>query len=111
MRKEHFDWPGLGRIPPHPGVSGLGDLAELFLTSTGDGPVDPVAQSMGGVVAMLVALARPKLMRRVVWTPTAAGMISSFSPEDWCSEYAEEFPAAAPWILTERPTCPGGSRR
>lgn len=66
---------------------------------------------MGGVVAMLVALARPKLMRRVVWTPTAAGIISSFSPEDWCSEYAEEFPGAAPWILTERPTCPGDSRR
>ena len=70
----------------------------------GAGPVDLVAQSMGGVVAMMVALARPERVRRIVLTATSAGIdITPFAPEDWRPEYAQEFPGAAPWILTERP--------
>lgn len=103
-QKMFFDWPGLGRIPPRAGVESLADLAELVLGCAGDGPVDLVAQSMGGVVAMLAALARPALVRRVVLTATSAGIdITPFGPEDWRPEYAQEYPGAAPWILTERP--------
>jgi pimeloyl-ACP methyl ester carboxylesterase len=102
--KTFFDWPGLGRIPARADVGSLDDLAGLVLDRAGDGPVDLVAQSMGGVVAMLVALARPTLVRRVVLTATSAGIdISPFGPEDWRPEYAQEYPGAASWILTERP--------
>jgi pimeloyl-ACP methyl ester carboxylesterase len=102
--KVFFDWPGLGRIPPRPDVAGLADLARLVLERVGDSPVDLVAESMGGVVAMLVALARPEHMRRVVLTATSGGIdITPFAPEDWRPEYGQEFPGAAPWILTERP--------
>ena len=102
--KTFFDWPGLGRIPPRPGIAGLADLARLVLDRAGDGPVELVAQSMGGVVAMMVSLARPELVRRLVLTATSAGIdITPFSPGDWRPEYATEFPGAAPWILTERP--------
>jgi pimeloyl-ACP methyl ester carboxylesterase len=102
--KVFFDWPGLGRVPPRPDVAGLADLARLVLERAGDGPVDLVAQSMGGVVAMLALLARPECVRRVVLTATSAGIeIAPFGPEDWRPDYAQEFPAAAPWILTERP--------
>src|SRR5262245_10817120 len=59
---------------------------------------------MGGVVAALVAVARPELVRRLVLTATSAGIdLAPFSPEDWRPEYAAEYPGAAPWILTERP--------
>ena len=102
--KTFFDWPGLGHVPPRSDVNGLGDLARLVLERVEPGPVDLVAQSMGGVVAMLVALARPEPVRRVVLTATSAGIdITPFSPEDWRPEYAQEFPGAAQWIRTERP--------
>src|SRR5262245_50179632 len=101
--KTFFDWPGLGRIPPRADVTSLADLAGLVLGRAGAEPVDLVAQSMGGVVAMLVALARPALVRRVVLTATSAGIdIAPFGPEDWRPEYTQEYPGAAPWILTER---------
>jgi pimeloyl-ACP methyl ester carboxylesterase len=102
--KTFLDWPGLGRIPPRPDVAGLDDLARLVLDRAGPGPVDLVAQSMGGVVAMMVALANPQRVRRIVLTATSAGIdITAFEPEDWRPEYAQEFPEAAPWILSERP--------
>ena len=102
--KTFFDWPGLGRVPSRPDVNSLDDLARLVLGRAGTGPVDLVAQSMGGVVAMTVALARPERVRRIVLTATSAGIdIVPFSPEDWRPEYAQEFPDAASWILTERP--------
>ena len=102
--KTFFDWPGLGRIPPRPDVTSLADLAGLVLARAGSGPVDLVAQSMGGVVAMLVALDCPRLVRRIVLTATSAGIdISPFEPEDWRPDYAQEYPGAAPWILDERP--------
>jgi pimeloyl-ACP methyl ester carboxylesterase len=106
--KTFFDWPGLGRIPPRPDVAGLADCARLVLERAGEGPVDLVAQSMGGVVAMLVALAQPERVRRIVLTATSAGIeITPFGPEDWRPDYAREYPGAASWILTERPNLAG----
>jgi pimeloyl-ACP methyl ester carboxylesterase len=53
---------------------------------------------------MLVALARPERVRRIVLTATSAGIdITPFGPEDWRPEYTQEYPGAASWILTERP--------
>ena len=55
---------------------------------------------MGGVVAMTVALARSRARASLVLTATSAGIdITPFAPEDWRPEYAQEFPAAASWIL------------
>jgi pimeloyl-ACP methyl ester carboxylesterase len=74
------------------------------LERTEPGPVGLVAQSMGGVVAMLVALARPERVRRVVLTATSAGIdLAPFTPEDWRPGYSDEYPDAASWILIERP--------
>lgn len=102
--KTFFDWPGLGRVPSRFDVTSLDDLARLVLGRTGPRPVDLVAQSMGGVVAMTVVLAHPERVRRIVLAAASAGIdISPFEPEDWRPEYAREFPGAAPWILDARP--------
>ena len=102
--KTFLDWPGLGHVPSRPDVRGLSDLARLVLDRAGAGPVDLVAQSMGGVVAMMVVLAQPERVRRIVLTATSAGIdIAPFSPEDWRPEYAAEYPRAASWIREERP--------
>lgn len=97
-----LDWPGLGRVPPDPTVTGLDDLVARVLHAI-DGPADLVAQSMGGVVAVRVALARPDLVRRLVLTATSGGVdVARFGAEDWRADYAREFPGVARWILEER---------
>src|SRR2546425_12735012 len=58
-----LDWPGLGDVPPSPDVNGFEDLVRLTLRVI-DGPVDLVAQSMGGVVALRGGLQPPELVRR-----------------------------------------------
>jgi pimeloyl-ACP methyl ester carboxylesterase len=102
--KAFLDWPGLGHVPARPDVAGLSDLARLVVAEMRQSPVDLVAQSMGGVVAMMVALAHPGRIRRLVLTATSAGIDDTpFAPEDWRPEYAMEYPRAASWIRGERP--------
>ncbi len=98
-----LDWPGLGRVPGRPGIDGLADLARVVVEAAGAGPVDLVAQSMGGVVALMVALARPDLVRRLVLAATSGGLdLAPFGAVEWREEYAREYPDAAPWIREER---------
>jgi 2-hydroxy-6-oxonona-2,4-dienedioate hydrolase len=94
-----FDWPGLGDVPRNPAVSSLDDLVNLVLAHIGERAVDLVAQSMGGAVAMRVALARPNLVRRLVLVATSGGVdLSAFDLEDWRPEYRTEYPDALPFI-------------
>jgi pimeloyl-ACP methyl ester carboxylesterase len=96
-----FDWPGLGEVPPDPRVRAFADLAELVLANV-DSPVDLVAQSMGCVVALQVALARPALVRRLVLVATSGGVdLSQFDVEDWRAEYRAEYPHAASFATEE----------
>jgi pimeloyl-ACP methyl ester carboxylesterase len=97
-----LDWPGLGDVPPDPRVAGFEDLADLVLARV-DAPVDLVAQSMGGVVAVHVALGRPELVRRLVLVATSGGVdLSRFGVHDWRPNYRESYPAAADWITNHR---------
>ncbi len=104
--KPLLDWPGLGLVPPDPKVRGLDDLTELVIEraeAAGGGPVDLVAQSMGGVVAVTVALRRPELVRRLVLTATSGGIdLAPFGVADWRPEYRRAFPTAAAWITEAR---------
>jgi len=94
-----FDWPGLGDVPADPRVQSFDDLVELVLESAGETPVDLVAQSMGGVIAMRVALQKPELVRRMVLVATSGGIdLSRFDLEDWRPEYRSEFPNALPFV-------------
>src|SRR5258708_21999697 len=66
---ECLDWPGLGDVPPDPAIRALDDLVALVLAHMSE-PVDLVAQSMGGVVAVHAALRRPDRVRRLVLVAT-----------------------------------------
>jgi pimeloyl-ACP methyl ester carboxylesterase len=93
-----FDLPGFGNIPPDPRVNSFDDLVRVVL-DTIDIPVDLVAQSMGGVVAMRLALARPQSVRRLVLVATSGGVdLSQFDLEDWRAEYRAEYPNALPFV-------------
>jgi pimeloyl-ACP methyl ester carboxylesterase len=98
-----FDWPGLGEVPADPRVQSFDDLASLVLARI-EAPVDLVAQSMGGVVALLVALRRPEAVRRLVLVATSGGVdLSRLELEDWRAEYRAEYPSAAPFVTDATP--------
>lgn len=97
--KVYFGWPGLGHQPPRPDVNSLGDLVRLVEAETGDGPIDLLAQSMGGLIAMLVALHHPARVRRLVLSVTSAGVpMVLFGASEWRQTYHRNYPDAAAWV-------------
>ena len=97
--KVFFGWPGLGDQPHDPRINSIDDLVRL-VEVTIDGPVDVVAQSMGGVIAARIALNRPTVVRRLVLAVTSAGVnMTQFGASDWRADYRRQFPQAADWIM------------
>jgi pimeloyl-ACP methyl ester carboxylesterase len=97
-----LSWPGLGDEPPHPEVEAFDDLVRLVLNQVGE-QVDIVAQSMGGLVALRVALAAGGRVRRLVLTATSGGLdVEALGASDWRDAYRRDFPQAAGWITTAR---------
>lgn len=100
--KVHFGWPGLGDEPHDSNVNSFEDLVRLVEREI-KGPVDLVAQSMGGVIAARVALAHPKSVRRLVLVVTSGGVdVVRFGASDWRPDYQMLFPRAANWILQNK---------
>ncbi|HVU31782.1 MAG TPA: alpha/beta hydrolase [Opitutaceae bacterium] len=103
-RKTYLAWPGIGNQPAQPGVDGFDDLVTLVGSQLGDTPTDLVAQSMGGAIALRVALQHPGKIRRLVLTATSGGIdVTRFRAADWRPEYRTAFPRAAAWITEARP--------
>jgi pimeloyl-ACP methyl ester carboxylesterase len=93
-----FAWPGLGDEPADAQTNSLDDLATMVLGHI-TSPVDIVAQSMGGVVAIKVALAMPKMVRRLVLTVTSGGLpMEEYGGSCWRADYFATYPLAASWI-------------
>jgi len=93
-----FAWPGLGDEPATPDVNGIDDLVAMVLDHMGE-PVNIVAQSMGGLVAVKAALAAPKKLSRLVLAVTSAGVpVADFGGSNWRADYYRAYPYAAQWI-------------
>lgn len=100
--KEYFGWPGLGDQPHDPAVRGIDDLVRMVAAKM-DGPVDLVAQSMGGVIAARLAIEQPQKVRRLVLTVTSAGIdMAGLGASDWRESYRRSFPRAMSWITEPR---------
>jgi pimeloyl-ACP methyl ester carboxylesterase len=97
-----LDYPGAGDVPHDPAVRSFDDLVARTLGHM-DGPVDLVAQSMGGVIAVLAALRRPQAVRRLVLAATSGGVsFAGVRHAEWRDQYRRDFPSAAGWITTYR---------
>lgn len=100
--KEYFGWPGLGDQPHDPSVEGIDDLVRMVAAKM-DGPVDLVAQSMGGGIAARLAIEQPQKVRRLVLSVTSAGIdMAGLGASDWREGYRKSFPRAMPWITEQR---------
>ena len=100
---EFLSWPGLGDEPAHRDVNGIGDLEMMILAHMTE-PVNIVAQSMGGVVAIIAALAKPDMVRRLVLAVTSGGVpVADLGGMEWRANYRERFPNAGQWIAEPVP--------
>jgi pimeloyl-ACP methyl ester carboxylesterase len=63
-----------------------------------------IAQSMGGIIGVRLALQYPEHVSHLVLCATSGGLdMSAYNIIDWRREYRAEYPQAAEWIMTERP--------
>jgi poly(3-hydroxyoctanoate) depolymerase len=94
----HMSWPGFSGMPPDPAVRNIDDLATLVLGEV-DRPSALVAQSMGGVVALLAALRRPELVTHLVLSVTSGGMrMDEFGAQDWRPATEAAHPGLPDWF-------------
>ena len=96
--REFLGWPGFGPTPPQPGITSLTDLVQL-VTHKVSSPVTLLAQSMGGVIAVMAALELPKLVRRLVLSVTSGGLdLASLGAVDWRPEFRKCNPDLPRWF-------------
>jgi pimeloyl-ACP methyl ester carboxylesterase len=107
-QKTYLGWPGLGHQKPAAGVKGFDDLVALVESHLGEEPTDLLAQSMGGSIALRVALKNPDRVRRLVLVATSVGIdVASLGAADWRAAYRKEYPEAAAWVADAFPDLSG----
>lgn len=96
----HFGWPGFGPTPAEPSVKGIGDLVARVIDEI-HAPTALIAQSMGGVIAVLAALEKPQLVTHLVLTVTSGGVdMASFDAQDWRPSFFAANPSLPRWFST-----------
>lgn len=100
-----FGWPGFAGAPADPNIRGLDDLVARVVAAM-DRPCAVIAQSMGGVIAVLAAAKRPEQLTHLVLAATSGGVdISDLPTHDWRPEYIREFPSTPRWFVDDKTDC------
>lgn len=96
--KTRLGWPGFGSVPTDPLVNDIDDLVAKVISEI-DQPTAIIAQSMGGVIAMQVALNRPEFITHLILTVTSGGInVSDLRAEDWRPDYLKSNPLFPRWF-------------
>jgi len=83
-------------------VTGIADLVARVVREI-TGPVDLLAQSMGGVIAVRAALEKPDLVRHLVLSVTSGGIdMASLGAQDWRPTFRARNPELPDWFVDER---------
>ena len=97
------DLPGLGQVPARPDVSSYQDLVDFVATAI-TSPTVLVAQSMGGFIALQLALRYPHRVTHLVLAAVTGGVdMSAHRAAEWRAEYAASHPQAQPWARDQVP--------
>jgi pimeloyl-ACP methyl ester carboxylesterase len=98
-----FGWPGFGDEPPDDSIRSVADLVGWVMQRMPPGACDLVAQSMGGVVAALIALEHADRVRRLVLCTTSGGVdVTALGAADWRPGYRAEMPHVPDWFVIDR---------
>lgn len=101
-RKLIVGYPGFGSEPADERIGSFDDLVERILTHI-DRPTSIIAQSMGGVIAVRAALARPHLITHLVLVATSGGIdTKALGAQDWRTGFAESYPSLPDWFVSFR---------
>jgi pimeloyl-ACP methyl ester carboxylesterase len=95
------DYPGLSDLPLEAGIDSLSALSDWVLGRLPD-RFDLVALSMGGAVALRIALEQPERVRKMVLVTTAGGVDARrFGGVDWRPGFLVRQPAAPRWFVDD----------
>lgn len=101
-RKVHVGWPGFGTTPPDPAISGIDGLVACVVARI-DQPTALIAQSMGGVVAIRVALQKPDLVTHLVLAVTSGGIdVTTLGGQDWRAAFQQANPQLPRWFADDQ---------
>ena len=96
------EYPGLGGVPADPTLTNLADLQRHLLASLPE-RFDLVTMSMGGVLALRIALEHPERLRKLVLMATSGGMdVASLGALDWRDKFLQAQPNRPTWFIDDR---------
>jgi poly(3-hydroxyoctanoate) depolymerase len=101
MAPVFFAWHGFGDEPADPHIRSLDDLFDWFVARAPAGPANVVAQSMGGVLAMRLAIEHPGRVRRLVLVTTSGGSRRRFGI-DWRPGFRAQHTHVPDWFERDR---------
>ena len=98
-----FGYPGFAETASDPEVSSLDDLYRWICQRLPSGSSHLIAQSMGGVLALRLALEQPDRIASLVLTATSGGIdVRRLGGTDWRNEYLSSLPAVPRWFVDDR---------
>jgi pimeloyl-ACP methyl ester carboxylesterase len=98
-----FGYPGFDELPADPTLESLGDLFGALLRQVPARPSHLIAQSMGGALAVRMAIERPELVSRLVLVATSGGVdVARLGGADWRQAYRSSRPTVPSWFIDDR---------
>lgn len=96
------EYPGLGGVTPDPKLHTMADL-QAHLLATLPEQFDLVTMSMGGVLALRIALEHPARIRKLVLMATSGGVnVEALGGIDWRDTFRLVQPNAPSWFVGDR---------
>jgi pimeloyl-ACP methyl ester carboxylesterase len=98
-----FAWPGFGDVPADPSIESLDGLYRWMLARLPSPTVHLIAQSMGGVLAVRLAIEQPRRVATLVLCATSGGVdVAALGGTDWRAAFRAELPNVPDWFERDR---------
>ena len=98
-----FGWPGFGDVPDDSSICSLDDLFHWMVKRLPPVASHVIAQSMGGVLAVRLALNQPDRVASLVLVATSGGVeVARLGAADWRPEYVASLPGLPKWFVDDQ---------
>src|SRR5262249_31629813 len=98
-----FGWPGFGDVPGDASISSLDGLFRWLVKRLPEGQSYVIAQSMGGILGVRLALEYPARIAKLVLVATSGGVdVEGLGAVDWRPEYLASMARVPRWFVQDR---------